>query len=162
MNKKLVIFGIILLFVCSGMVAVVTGEIDATPNGPLQRLFNRLCDRLSYCRGTGVNIENITGNFTYDGTNFYIGEAQLHFGPYRYINAAISAIDYDGDGDNNETIFDELQGLVGTNITVGAHEQSENWYSVFTINGETYREPGKPIWAGLHTRRWRHKQPTNN
>ena len=125
----------------------------------MEKLYNRLCDMLGWCRGTGVDLEEITGTFTYDGINFYIEDAELHFGPTWYITSWISDVDYDGDGEG-ETIFDELQGLVGTTVTVEAHEQSENWYSVFTINGETYREPGVPVWAGIHTWRWRHEQPT--
>ena len=158
MNKKLAIIGISALLLCGGLVAVVSAEPTDDSAGPFEKLFNRFCDMMGHCRGRGVDIENITGNFTFVDGNFYINESELHFGPIRYITKAITAIDYDKDGEN-ETIYDELQGLVGINITVGAHEQSENWYSVFTINNETYREPGKPIWAGLHTWRWRNNQP---
>jgi len=28
------------------------------------------------------------------------------------------------------------------------HMQSDNWLSVFIINGEAYRDIGKPIWSG--------------
>lgn len=157
MNKKIIAIGIVSLFVFGGMIATATEETNSA-SGPISKLFNRICDTLGHCRGLGVDIVNITGNLTYDGKNFYIDEAQLHFGPDWYITKSESAFDYDGDG-TNETIFNELQGLIDVNITVGAHEQSEDWYSVFTINGTLYREVGKPIWAGLHTWRWRNNQP---
>ena len=154
MYKKIIAVGIISLFLVSGIAATATAE----PAGPMEKLYNRLCDMLGWCRGTGVDLEEITGTLTYDEVNFYIEDAELHFGPTWYITSWVSAVDYDGDGEG-ETIFDELQGLVGTTVTVEAHEQSENWYSVFTINGETYREPGVPVWAGIHTWRWRNNQP---
>ncbi|KYK34901.1 MAG: hypothetical protein AYK22_04425 [Thermoplasmatales archaeon SG8-52-3] len=160
MKRKIIVIGIISLFVLSGMAISASALPTDGPSGPMSKLYNRLCDMIGWCRGTGVNANmvNITGIFEYDGTNFYIGDAELHFGPTWYIKSAESAVDYDGDGEN-EYVYDELLGLVDTEITVGAHEQSDGWYSVFTINGEVYREPGVPVWAGIHTWRWRHNQP---
>jgi len=135
-------------------------NIDYEPlpsgNGLMQKLRNRFCDMLGICQG-GVNLTNITGVLTFNGTNFYIGDVELHFGPSWYIKSAESTVDYDGDG-NLELIYDELQGLVDTEITVGGHIQSSGWMSVFTINGEVYREPGQPIWASQHHWRWRHRE----
>lgn len=162
MKKKIIVIGIISLFIIGGIAASAAPiPTNDDPSGPMRKLFNRICDMFGWCIGTGLvaNLTEITGLFEYDGINFYIGEAELHFGPDWYIKSAESAIDYDGDG-TNEYIFDELMGLVDTTVTVEAHEQSENWYSVFTINGEIYREPGVPIWAGIHTWRWRNNQPT--
>jgi len=123
-------------------------------NGLMQRLRNQICDMMGICQG-GIILETIEGTLTFDGTNFYIGEVELHFGPIWYITTAISSYDYDGDG-TEETIYDELQGLVGSQITVEGHMQSDNWLSVFSINGITYREPGQAIWAWQHQYRWRH------
>ena len=161
MKKKIIIIGIISLILMSGIAINVSALPTNNSSGPMQKLYNRICDMIGWCRGTGLtaNLVNITGILEYDGANFYIGDAELHFGPTWYINSAESSIDYDGDG-TNEYIIDELLGLVDTEVTIGAHEQSENWYSVFTINGEIYREPGIPLWAGNHTWRWRHNQPT--
>ena len=160
MNKKIIVIGIISLFLFSGIAINATALPTDNTNGPMQKLFNRFCDMIGWCRGTGLkaNLVNITGLFEYDGTDFYIDEATLHFGPSWYIESAESSVDYDGDG-TNEYVIDELLGLVGTEITVGAHEQSDNWYSVFTINGEIYREPGVPVWAGNHHWRWRRNRP---
>ena len=127
-------------------------------NGLMQRLRNRICDMLGICQG-GVNLSTVTGILTFDGTNFYIDDVELHFGPTWFIESAESNIDYDNDGDN-ELVYKELQGLVGKEIIVEGHLQSNGWMSVFTINGEIYRELGQPIWASQHQWRWRnHKGP---
>ena len=125
-------------------------------NQLMQRIRNRICDVLGICQG-GCNLTNITGILEYDETNFFIGEVELHFGPNWYITAAIAVEDYDGDGEK-ELIIDELLGLVGTEVTVEGHMQSDNWMSVFTINGMVYREPGQPIWAAQHHWRWRNRK----
>ena len=129
------------------------------PNGLMQQFRNRIRDMLGICEG-GANLTELTGILTYDGTNFFIGEVEVHFGPSGYIAAAMSAVDYDNDG-QFELIIDELLGLVGTTVTVEGHYQSDNWMSIFTINGEVYREPGQPVWALQHEWNWRyrHGQP---
>ena len=131
------------------------------PNGDglMQRLRNRICDTLGICQG-GVNLTTVTGILSYDGTNFYIDDVELHFGPDWFIESAESNVDYDGDGDL-ELVYDELQGLIGSEITVEGHLQSSGWMSVFTINGEIYREPGQPIWASQHQWRWRNRKGPN-
>ena len=131
------------------------------PNGDglMQRLRNRICDTLGICQG-GVDLIIITGILSYDGTSFFIEDVELHFGPDWFIESAESSIDYDSDGDL-ELVYDEIQGLVGIEITVEGHLQSSSWMSVFTINGEIYREPGQPIWASQHQWRWRNKNGPN-
>ncbi len=121
-------------------------------NGLMIRLMNQIRDTLGFCQG-GVDLETLTGILTYDGTNFFIGAVELHFGPVWYITSAISTIDYDKDGEF-ELIIDELKGLVGIEVTVEGHYQSDNWMSIFTINNEIYREPGIPIWSSQHEYRW--------
>lgn len=128
-------------------------------NGLMQQIRNRIRDMLGMCQG-GANLTELTGIMTYDGTNFYIELVELHFGPTWYITSAMSAIDFDQDGEL-ELIIDELLGLVDTEVTVEGHYQSDNWMSVFTINGEVYREPGQPIWAAQHEWRWRYGHHNN-
>jgi len=128
-------------------------------SGTMQRLRNRICDTLGICQG-GCDLITLTGLLTYDGTDFYIDGTELHFGPTWYISSAESTIDYDQDG-TLEIIYDELQGLVGTEITVEGHEQSDQWMSVFTINGELYREPGQPIWSSEHQWQWKNRNGPN-
>ena len=140
----------------------VTPQLGAYENQPTpldmpqwQRLRNRICDMLGICQG-GCTLEEITGVLTYDGVTFYVDDIEVHFGPVWFITSAESAVDYDHDG-VKETVFDELQGLVGTTVTLEGHFQSDMWMSVFTINGETYREPGQPIWASQHKWNWRNR-----
>lgn len=157
--KKILILAISILLVAGSYLAAATDiEDDSSPlptpdgNGLMKRFMNQIRDMLGVCQGE-VNLTELTGLLSYDGTNFLIGDIELHFGPIWYITTSESAIDYDADG-TNEYIFDELSGLVGSEISVEGHYQSENWMSVFTINGETYREIGQPIWAAQHQWRW--------
>ena len=152
------LFGAIL---SSSAIAISDDNNQPLPNGNgmLQRIRNRICDMLGICQG-GCELTELTGILEYDEENFFIGEVELHFGPEWYIIAAISAEDFDGDGEY-ELVIDELLGLVGTEITVECHLQSENWMSVFTINGLIYREPGQPIWAAQHHWRWRNRKNPN-
>jgi len=128
---------------------------DSGSNQFMQRIRNMVCDMLGICQG-GCELVEVTGILTYDETNFLIGSVELHFGPNWYIIAAIAAEDYDGDG-VIELVYDELMGLVGSEVTVEGHMQSEDWMSVFTINGLLYREPGQPVWAWEHHWRWRNR-----
>ena len=90
----------------------------------------------------------------------YIDDVELHFGPDWFIESAVSNVDYDNNGEL-ELVYDELQGLVGFEVTAEGHLQSSGWMSVFTINGEIYREPGQPIWASQHQWRWRNRNGPN-
>lgn len=154
----LLLFGTV---VSSSVIAFDENNSQPLPNGDgmFQRIRNRICDMLGICQGS-CELTELTGILEYDEENFFIGEVELHFGPEWYIIAAISAEDYDGNGEK-ELIIDELLGLVGTEITVEGHLQSENWMSVFTINGLVYREPGQPIWAAQHHWRWRNRKNQN-
>lgn len=165
MKGKIIVVALATLFLMSGVVTVAAekagNNIQPLPggNGVMQQIMNRIRDMLGVCQG-GCNLSELTGIMTYDETNFYITSVELHFGPNWYITSATSAVDYDNDG-TFELIIDELLGLVDTTITVEGHYQAEDWMSVFTINGEIYREPGQPIWAAQHHWRWRnnHNQP---
>jgi hypothetical protein len=168
MKEKILIIAITAVLLFAGVVVAAEKQADnyqyhgkrtqyqPLPNGDglMQRIRNRIRDMLGMCQG-GANLTELTGIMTYDGTNFYIELVELHFGPTWYITSAMSSVDYDNDG-QTELIIDELLGLVNTTVTVEGHYQSENWMSVFTINGEVYREPGQPIWASQHEWRWRY------
>jgi hypothetical protein len=91
------------------------------------------------------NMTELTGVLSYSSCRFTIDGVTLHLGPHWYLITTQSIYDYDGDG-NLETIFEELQGLIGTTVTVEGHLQYDNWISVFYINGHLYREPGMPPW----------------
>ncbi|PNX53518.1 MAG: hypothetical protein BV458_03865, partial [Thermoplasmata archaeon M9B2D] len=159
MKGKLLIVAIAAFLLFSGVVAAVGEQAGnsqcqveknqyqsaPTGDGMMQRLMYQIRDMLGICKG-GANLSELTGVMTYDGTNFYIESVELHFGPIWYITTATSAVDYDEDGEL-ELVIDELFGLVNTTVTVEGHYQADDWMSVFTINGEVYREPGQPIWA---------------
>lgn len=167
MNGKMIIVSVAIatLFLVGGVIAVAAEKADdnyqplPSGNGIMQRIMNRIRDMLGICQG-GCNLSELTGVMTYDGSDFLIDPVELHFGPNWYITSAITAVDYDKDGEL-ELVIDELLGLVNTTVTVEGHYQAQDWMSVFTINGEEYREPGQPIWAAQHHWRWknRHNQP---
>ena len=160
---KKTIFSIVI--VC---VLVSTMMITVSAQGPdgnkgnqfkiVERIQSHIRDMLGICKGNITNLTSVTGVMEYDGLFFKINNTELHFGPRWYITLAVSSYDYDEDG-VNETIFEELQGLVelGENVTVEGYLQSDNWLSVFYINGTLYREIGQPIWASQHQWNWRHR-----
>jgi hypothetical protein len=162
MKSKLIIFAIAAILILTGVAAAAQYQAGdnnnqkplPSGNGLMKRFMNQIRDTLGVCQG-GCNLTTLTGILTYDGTNFFIGTVELHFGPTWYITSAISAVDYDKDG-QLKLVTDELNGLVNTEVTVEGHYQSDNWMSVFTINGETYREPGSPIWSSQHEYCGRH------
>jgi len=160
MNKKIIVaVAIVSLLTFSGVVAAAveaggnmekqkqTAPLDGNQFGLWERIRNRICDTFGICNGDCTEMVEVTGMLSYDGTYFYVDDVEVHFGPVWYVSTTEAAIDYDGDG-VEEPIIDELQGLVGTTVTMEGHMQSDNWLSVFTINGETYRDIGKPIWSG--------------
>lgn len=151
MKKILVLSMISLMLVFTAITSAVQlqsdeGNEEEKQLGFIERIRNRIYDMLGYCYG-GVNLTNLTGMLEYNNSVFTIGDVELHFGPVRYIESVVSNYDYDNDG-TNETIFEELQGLVNltTNVTVQGHMQSDYWMSVFSINGLVYREPDQPFW----------------
>jgi len=84
------------------------------------------------------NITEITGVWTYTNGIFYIDNSvRLHLGPRWSMKITQSPEDYDGDG-TLETIFTELQGLVGTTVTVKGHLHEDGSLSVFYINDLPY------------------------
>jgi hypothetical protein len=166
MIKKIFGIGFCMLLLLGAVVTVTAETVDDDfqplpgGNGVMQQIMNRIRDMLGVCQG-GCNLSELTGVMTYDGANFYITTVELHFGPNWYITSAMSAVDYDNDG-TFELVIDELLGLVNTTVTVEGHYQAQDWMSVFTINGEIYREPGQPIWAAQHHWRWRYGHGNGN
>ena len=158
-GKIIVTVAFVTLLAFSGVVAAAveaggnmerqeqTAPLDGNQLGLWERIRNRIRDTLGICDGNCNEMVEVTGVLTYDGTYFYVDDVEVHFGPVWYVSITESAIDYDGDG-TEELIIDELQGLVGTTVTMEGHMQSDNWLSVFIINDEAYRDVGKPVWSG--------------
>lgn len=160
--KKTMSILISISLVLIGTVSVMAASDEPMENGGgiMQRLRNRICDTLGICQG-GCELITITGVLSYDGTEYYVDDVEVHFGPTWYITSAESAVDYDGDG-TFEVISDELDGLLGTTVTIEGHEQSDQWISVFSLNGEKFREPGQPIWSSQHQYQWRKRNNSGN
>ena len=123
------------------------GTTDPPTETPVWlRIRNQIQDMLGRCAHGNQTLVEITGTLTTDGVYFYVGDVEVHFGPTWYVTSEIATNDYDGDG-NLELISDELNGLVDSEVQFEGFYQSENWFSVFTINDMTYRDLGKPIWS---------------
>jgi len=111
------------------------------------RLRNQIRDTLGVCDGTcQEDLVELTGELSYDGSYFFVNNVEVHFGPTWFITTN-SLDDFDEDG-ISETIFEELEDLIGTIVSFEGYYQSDNWFSVFTINGINYRDVGRPIWSG--------------
>ena len=107
--------------------------------------IRRLCGN---CSGRG-NLTNVSGVLEKNDTIYLINNITLKFGPYRYVYETIATYDYDADG-FVETLAEELDGLVGTNVTISGHLNENNELIVFSINELMYRDAGKPEWTGPH------------
>ena len=117
-------------------------------------------------------LETIEGPLTKDGDGHAINETKVNFGPTRYITTTTASADYDGDG-ATETIAAEVDGLVGTAVTLQGRKSScggGSWvpkrvrrlfgiggggggdctFEVYTIGDAPYRDPNeeRPPWAG--------------
>ena len=135
-GKIIVTVAFVTLLAFSGVVAAAveaggnmerqeqTAPLDGNQLGLWERIRNRIRDTLGICDGNCNEMVEVTGVLTYDGTYFYVDDVEVHFGPVWYVSITESAIDYDGDG-IEELIIDELQGLVGTTVTLEGHMQSD-------------------------------------
>lgn len=90
--------------------------------------------------------------YNYYVTDNVLGYVRVDFGPYWYISATIAKFDYDGIN-GIQTIAQELNGLVNTNVTLVTRRCNDNSYEVFTINAMFYRsESVPPPWSGGPTK----------
>ncbi len=91
----------------------------------------------------------LNGTLTKDGEEYAVGGTEVSFGPVWYITAVDASADYDED-DTVETIAAELDGLVGTTVTLAGEAGRCGDIDAFTINDEPYRATtgGPPPWAG--------------
>lgn len=90
----------------------------------------------------------LTGTMTKTGTKYFLNGTELDFGAQWWIESTTASADYDGDG-STELIVAELDGLVGTSVTV-IGKLAGGEMDVYTLGGMHYRDPGKPPWAGPH------------
>ena len=155
MNKNLfVTMSILALLLSTGIASaglIQHQQPEATPmNGePLwQRIRNQINDMLGICDGDcQTELVELTGTLSFDGVYYHVDTVEVHFGPVWYMTSTQAPEDYDIDG-TLELINDEIEGLIGSTITLDGYYQSEQWFSVFSINTLFYREIGRPIWSG--------------
>ena len=91
-------------------------------------------------------VATVTGALTADGKGFKVGARELGLGPPWWREAG-KAADFDGDG-TVETVAAELKSLTGKSVTVTGESDDESELGVRTIAGKTFREQGRPPWAG--------------
>ena len=91
-------------------------------------------------------LTELTGTLAKAGEEYLVDGTAADFGAAWYIAAAA---DFDGDGTTG-TIAAELDGLVGTSVTLQAEQGRCGDYDVYTINGIAYRDVAgdRPPWAG--------------
>lgn len=148
--KKILAIAVVTIMLFLGLSMIVqaqTTEKMYNRTGLIKRIRNRFRDMLGICKGN--SFEYIEGTLGHGARFFEVNNTELHFGPNWYIHTAISAYDYDRDG-TNETIIQEIEGLTSTEISVEGCVHSDNWMSVYKINGIEYRQPGEPIWNAKH------------
>jgi hypothetical protein len=89
----------------------------------------------------------LTGTLSKNGEHYSVDGIEVGIGPAWYIEVVDADADYDGDG-TIKTIAAELDGLVGTAVTLEGEAGRCGDFDVFVINEQTYRSPGRPAWAG--------------
>lgn len=81
---------------------------------------------------------------------FFVHETEVDPGPTWYLTDAEAPLDYDGDG-AVETRWAEINGLVGTTVTLAVDEAGRGGdRDLYAINGLQWREADgcPPPWAG--------------
>jgi len=91
-------------------------------------------------------IVSLSGALTVEGNGYRVAGRELGLGPPWWRDTG-KAADFDGDG-AVETIAAELEGLTGKSVTVTGEASGDDELGVRTIAGKTFREQGRPPWAG--------------
>ncbi|MCD6222789.1 MAG: hypothetical protein J7K12_03800 [Thermoplasmata archaeon] len=87
-----------------------------------------------------LNLDRGEGMLSYEEGMFYVDGIEIYFGDAWWLNHTIRS-DYDGDGEY-ETVWNELLGLVGSNVTVNGRLVNETLVASH-INGMFLRIPFK-------------------
>jgi len=85
-----------------------------------------------------LNMDREEGVLSYEYGKFYVDDVAIYFGDAWWLNHTIKS-DYDGDGEY-ETVWNELLGLVGSNVTVNGRLVNETLVASH-INGMFLRIP---------------------
>jgi len=92
------------------------------------------------------HVTTVTGVLTADGKGFEVAGRELGLGPPWWRESG-KAADFDGDG-TVETVAAELKALTGKSVSVTGEAEDATELGVRTIAGKTFREQGRPPWAG--------------
>ena len=92
------------------------------------------------------HVTTVTGVLTADGQGFEVAGRELGLGPPWWRTSG-KAADFDGDG-TVETVAAELRALTGTSVSITGEAEDAGEIGVRTIAGKTFREQGRPPWAG--------------
>ena len=88
-----------------------------------------------------LNVTRMEGVLEYNNGSYYIDATPLYLGNEYFMNS-IAKSDYDGDG-NYEYIWQEMEGLIGSNVVVNGMLRNGTLY-VSHINGIWLRLPREP------------------
>ncbi len=77
---------------------------------------NKMVNAGRYAMRNLLNLDRVEGTLSYNDGEYYIGDTAIYFGDDWFMQHVIRS-DYDGDG-NYELVADELQGLIGKNVTI--------------------------------------------
>lgn len=92
-------------------------------------------------------LTTVTGTLESCGVELCVGDTEVDFGPWWYLNETESERDFDGDG-TIQTLGAELEGLIGS-VVVLEVEVGPNDADVYVVNGSAWRPlEGPAPWAG--------------
>ncbi|MCD6474459.1 MAG: hypothetical protein J7K47_06125 [Thermoplasmata archaeon] len=94
-----------------------------------------------------LSMDREEGTFSYENGMFYVNGIAIYFGDAWWLNHTIKS-DYDGDGEY-ETVWNELLGLVGSNVAVNGRLVNETLIASH-INGMFLRMPVKAEFVELN------------
>lgn len=95
-------------------------------------------------------LSTLTGTLERTDKRFFIGAEEIDPGPKWYLKETTAEYDYDGDGEI-ETMWAEINGLVGTEVTVRVDDAGRgDDRDMYRINGLPWRAADgcPPPWAG--------------
>jgi hypothetical protein len=99
--------------------------------------------------GGSLGLAQHQGALAKDGAHYLVDGHAVNVGPDWYIANNAARADFDRDGEVG-TVAAELDGLVGMTVALGVEVELGGEPSLFTINGQAYRDidGGRPPWAG--------------
>jgi len=148
--KKKISAIIVVATLCLIGVVIVHGFEDANEmnqSGQISdKIFKPENGRPPSNKGDKPPMENsteLTGILEIKDQSFYIEDSELFIGPDEIISKQASHFDYDGD-EVIETLYREMNGLTGTNVSIRGHINKENRFVVLEMNDLPVVTPQHP------------------